>query len=77
MISVWNSRTYYNQPSFTVWEAVLTDFFGFDGKGITEFNSELDVINYTALDMMGVREVIGGYQALAVFKDDKSYRVYQ
>ncbi|MBC6315652.1 hypothetical protein [Listeria grandensis] len=55
----------------------MTDFFGFDGKGITEFNSELDVINYTALDMMGVREVIGGYQALAVFKDDKSYRVYQ
>ncbi|EUJ23338.1 hypothetical protein PGRAN_09206 [Listeria grandensis FSL F6-0971] len=51
--------------------------FGFDGKGIAEFNSEFDVINYTTLDMVGVGEVTGGYQALAVFKDDQSYRVYQ
>ncbi|AQY49665.1 hypothetical protein PWEIH_06721 [Listeria weihenstephanensis FSL R9-0317] len=73
-----NQGEYYTIPTYYEGSYYYDNrCYGFDGKGIMEFNSKMEPVNYTALDMSGMNDIIGGYQELVIIEEDKSYFVYK
>lgn len=73
-----NQGEYYTVPTYYYGSYYYDNrCFGFDGKGIMKFNSEMEPMDYTALDMSEMNDIIGGYQELVIIKEDKSYSVYK
>ncbi|KMT58536.1 hypothetical protein [Paenilisteria newyorkensis] len=73
-----NQGERYKVPTYYDWSYYYDNScFGFDGKGIAEFNSKLELVSYIALDIADVHQFIGGYQTLIAIKNDKSCSIYQ